>query len=157
MRSSLQPKESKLLNRVKASNPLLGWVDVTSDEMGGASFVVAGLYAEQPEEDIVIFDIGGEKNAGLLDARKTFDGKWLQNAPCNLQVEKTEDGYEARLMRSNGPSYDVMIAATGLKPEEAIEAVWSTVLDSVACYEQWFGFLAYSKANKGAINPFQLG
>ena len=141
---------------MRAANPLLGWVDVAEDERGGSPFVVAGLYAEHPVEDIELFDANGKTKAGLLEARKEI-ASWTGNVACNLQVEKTADGYEARLMRSNGPGFDVMISATEGKPEQAMTTLWALVLDCVACFEQWHGFLAWSKANKGKINPFQLG
>lgn len=137
---------------------MLNWIDVSSDEQGGAPFVAAGLYAEQPSEDVsasVNAKGKAQDEKGLLQLRAEIPAdKWKPNVPFLIQVENTDDGAEVRLMRSVGASFECILRSEAASAEKALEALWSTVLDLVACYEQWSGFLAYYALNKDKINPF---
>lgn len=124
--------------------------------------MAAGLYAEKPSEEIAA-EIAGQlqlfEGYGLVERRaKLQEEAFVRNVPFMIQVEQTEVGYEARVMRSTGSSFErvLTVEAPGLGVKQTLEELLRRIEDLVSCYEQWNGFLNHYKANPGALNPFAL-
>lgn len=159
---------SDLKRACEEINPLLDWAEAGEE---GGSFVAAGLFIEKPgpgpfASAAFSGDYCGEcglATRGIL-AHRAICEEWEEGPCAMIQIRQTSTGVTAAIVVNQGTikgamhdPQETVAKGTGRTPEEAVDRMFSNVLDSVAALEQWRGFLAvYAKRKEaGTLNPFE--
>tara|TARA_R110000824_G_scaffold35572_2_gene111325 strand:+ start:914 stop:1486 length:573 start_codon:yes stop_codon:yes gene_type:complete len=102
-----------------------------------------------------------EAPAGWEEGKNPDAFRWTIDGGAFLLVERLEDEnkgfFRAELRRSEAGNTEgtsnALLASSGPQPtpEKAMAVLWGAVRDAGACWEQWIGFLEWSRRNLGKL------